>query len=122
MPLRARARARRRRSDRERPAARSQRVFCTWRVCVRPVVVAVLLGDVVVVPGLRRPRAAHLRVERPVGDVEALDRVDERALLQRAGREPLARRTSARIASRTCASLTLNGSRLWGRMGAWISS
>ena len=49
------------------------------------------LGRVVVVARLGVPWAHDLRVERPVRNVDAVHAVDERAALQLAGREPLAR-------------------------------
>src|SRR3954468_19870093 len=52
--------------------------------------VAIRLGRVVVVARLGFPRTHHLRVEGPVGNVDALDGIDERARLQAARREPLA--------------------------------
>ena len=53
-----------------------------------PVIVGVALRRVVVVPGFSRPRRVHVRIEGPVRQVDALDRVGERAPLQRVGCEP----------------------------------
>src|SRR3972149_4764157 len=54
-------------------------------------VIAVGLGRVVVVPRFGFPRARRMGVERPVRNIYPAHAVDERALLQRARREPLAR-------------------------------
>ena len=59
--------------------------------------VAIALGRVVVEPRLGPPRAVHARIEGPVGDVEAIHRVHERAALQRARRKPLARIPAADV-------------------------
>ena len=60
-------------------------------------VVPVGFGRVVVVPRLGRPRADRLRVEGPVRDVDAADPIDQRATLERARREPLARVPAANL-------------------------
>src|SRR5262249_59557522 len=54
------------------------------------VAVRVGFGRVVVVPRFGFPRADDLRVERPVRNVNPLDRIDERSHLQRARGQPLA--------------------------------
>src|SRR5262245_15695934 len=66
-------------------------------------VVAAFDVDVIVVTGLRIPRAMRARVERPVRDVETLDGVDERRPREAAGREPLAAPPAADVVAHAIA-------------------
>ena len=89
-----------------RPAAGVQRTRCT------ALAVDVL---VVVVPGLGGPARVHRRVERPVRQVDAVDRVGERRASSGCSARATAGRTTRGSSSRACDSVTANGSSDSGR-------
>ncbi len=68
------------------PWAGSQRTLRTLRLFTR--LYAAVHAAVVVVSSVRRPGAVHLCVKRPVGNVEAVDRVRHGPALQGVGGKP----------------------------------